>query len=48
MRRVIQRDVDTELSAMLLRGMLNPGDTVVVDVSDGQLSFRTMAGAAAR
>jgi ATP-dependent Clp protease ATP-binding subunit ClpC len=41
MRRVIQRDVDTELSAMLLRGTLNPGQTVTVDVRDSDLSFET-------
>ena len=41
MRRVIQRDVDTELSAMLLRGTLSSGQTVTVDVRDGGLAFET-------
>jgi len=39
MRRVIQRDVDTELSAMLLRSTLNPGQTVTVDAREGDLAF---------
>jgi len=41
MRRVIQRDVDTELSAMLLRGTLSPGQTVTVDAREGDLRFDT-------
>jgi ATP-dependent Clp protease ATP-binding subunit ClpC len=47
MRRVIQRDVDTELSAMLLRGTLNPGQTVRVDAREGELTFETVEAAAA-
>lgn len=39
MRRVIQRDVDTELSAMLLRGTLNPGQSAVIGARDEELSF---------
>jgi ATP-dependent Clp protease ATP-binding subunit ClpC len=41
MRRVIQRDVDTELSAMLLRGTLSPGQSVTVDAREGDLTFQT-------
>ncbi|WP_117211058.1 ATP-dependent Clp protease ATP-binding subunit [Allorhizocola rhizosphaerae] len=43
MRRVIQRDVDTELSAMLLRGSLSAGDTIVVDAADQELTFKVEA-----
>ena len=33
MRRVIQREVDNELSRRLLDGQINPGQKVVVDVA---------------
>ncbi len=39
MRRVIQREVDNELSRRLLDGQINPGQEVVVDVQDGHLTF---------
>jgi ATP-dependent Clp protease ATP-binding subunit ClpC len=39
MRRLIQRDIDNQLSRMLLDGSLRPGQQAVVDVQDGQLSF---------
>ena len=39
MRRLIQRDIDNQLSRMLLDGSLRPGQHAVVDVQDGQLSF---------
>ena len=39
MRRVIQREVDNELSRRLLDGQINPGQNVVVDVEDGHLTF---------
>ena len=39
MRRVIQREVDNELSRRLLDGQVNPGQKVVVDVRDGRLTF---------
>ncbi len=39
MRRVIQREVDNELSRRLLDGQINPGQKVVVDVGDGRLTF---------
>ncbi len=39
MRRVIQREVDNELSRRLLNGQINPGQTVVVNVGDGHLTF---------
>jgi ATP-dependent Clp protease ATP-binding subunit ClpC len=39
MRRVIQRDLDNQLSRMLLAGRLSPGQRVRVEVRDGALSF---------
>ncbi|HTT52228.1 MAG TPA: ATP-dependent Clp protease ATP-binding subunit [Streptosporangiaceae bacterium] len=50
MRRVIQREIDNELSRLLLDGQIQPGQQVTVDVRDGQLAFDTRdqrAGAAA-
>jgi ATP-dependent Clp protease ATP-binding subunit ClpC len=41
MRRTIQREVDNQLSRMLLDGQITPGQEVTVDVSDGHLTFRT-------
>jgi ATP-dependent Clp protease ATP-binding subunit ClpC len=41
MRRVIQRDIDNELSRLLLDGQITPGQQVTVDVRDGQLAFDT-------
>ena len=39
MRRVIQREIDNELSRLLLDGQIQPGQQVTVDVRDGQLAF---------
>jgi ATP-dependent Clp protease ATP-binding subunit ClpC len=41
MRRTIQREVDNELSRMLLDGQLSSGQEVSVDVRDGSLTFST-------
>jgi ATP-dependent Clp protease ATP-binding subunit ClpC len=41
MRRTIQREVDNQLSRMLLDGQVTSGQEVTVDVSDGHLTFRT-------
>ncbi len=41
MRRVIQRDIDNELSRLLLDGQITPGQHVTVDVREGQLAFDT-------
>jgi ATP-dependent Clp protease ATP-binding subunit ClpC len=41
MRRTIQREVDNQLSRMLLDGQIAPGQEVAVDVSEGHLTFRT-------
>jgi ATP-dependent Clp protease ATP-binding subunit ClpC len=39
LRRTIQTELDNRLSNMLLDGTLNPGDTVVADVKDGELAL---------
>jgi ATP-dependent Clp protease ATP-binding subunit ClpC len=39
MRRIIQRDLDNQLSRLLLAGRLNSGQRVRVDVRDGALHF---------
>ena len=39
MRRTIQREVDNQLSRMLLDGQIATGQDVTVDVRDGQLAF---------
>jgi ATP-dependent Clp protease ATP-binding subunit ClpC len=46
MRRLIQREVDNELSRMLLDEELSPGQRVVVDSSDDQLTFLRVEPAA--
>ncbi|MFF3906201.1 ATP-dependent Clp protease ATP-binding subunit [Streptomyces sp. NPDC001848] len=43
LRRTIQTELDNRLSNMLLSGTLNPGDTVVVDVTDGELGLTLKA-----
>jgi ATP-dependent Clp protease ATP-binding subunit ClpC len=39
MRRTIQREVDNQLSRMLLDGQISEGQHVTVDVADGRLTF---------
>jgi ATP-dependent Clp protease ATP-binding subunit ClpC len=39
MRRVIQREVDNELSRRLLDGQISPGQEITVDAAGGQLTF---------
>jgi ATP-dependent Clp protease ATP-binding subunit ClpC len=46
LRRTIQRNVDNELSRMLLEGSLNSGDRAVVGVEGGNLSFEVLEGSA--
>jgi ATP-dependent Clp protease ATP-binding subunit ClpC len=41
LRRTIQREVDNQLSRMLLSGELKPHTRLLVDVEDGELVFRT-------
>jgi ATP-dependent Clp protease ATP-binding subunit ClpC len=40
LRRVIQRELETELSGMLLRGELREGERLLVDFEDGKFTFR--------
>ncbi|MGW2210000.1 ATP-dependent Clp protease ATP-binding subunit [Streptomyces sp. NPDC001781] len=40
LRRTIQREVDNQLSRLLLRGAVAEGGEVTVDVADGRLDFR--------
>jgi ATP-dependent Clp protease ATP-binding subunit ClpC len=46
LRRAIQREVENELSRMVLGGSLAPDDRVRVDVRDGELTFEAEKGAA--
>ncbi|MFI6654272.1 ATP-dependent Clp protease ATP-binding subunit [Streptomyces sp. NPDC050523] len=41
LRRTIQREVDNQLSRLLLEGRVKEGGRVTVDVEDGRLAFRT-------
>jgi ATP-dependent Clp protease ATP-binding subunit ClpC len=43
LRRTIQRELDNRLSKLLLAADLAPGQTVHVDVADGQLTFKVGA-----
>ncbi|MFD6321502.1 ATP-dependent Clp protease ATP-binding subunit [Streptomyces sp. NPDC058442] len=45
LRRTIQREVDNQLSRLLLNGSVRGGDRVTVDTADGNLTFRTGARA---
>ncbi|MCX4390441.1 ATP-dependent Clp protease ATP-binding subunit [Micromonospora peucetia] len=44
LRRVIQREVDNQLSRMLLESAISPGQKVTVDTRDGRLAFDVAAG----
>ncbi|MCX3288860.1 ATP-dependent Clp protease ATP-binding subunit [Streptomyces sp. NEAU-H22] len=46
LRRTIQREVDNELSRLLLDGRVGEGGRVTVDVEDGHLAFATQVSAA--
>jgi ATP-dependent Clp protease ATP-binding subunit ClpC len=48
LRRAIQREVENELSRMVLGGSVQPDDLVRVDVQDGRLAFSVEKGAAER
>ncbi|MBQ0825547.1 ATP-dependent Clp protease ATP-binding subunit [Streptomyces tagetis] len=41
LRRTIQREVDNQLSRLLLDGRISEGGRVTVEVEDGRLAFRT-------
>ncbi|MGK5740750.1 ATP-dependent Clp protease ATP-binding subunit [Micromonospora sp. URMC 103] len=44
LRRVIQREVDNQLSRMLLESAISPGQRVTVDARDGALAFDVGSG----
>ncbi len=44
LRRTVQRMVETPLSRALLKGEFQPGDTVEVDVENGELALRRAPG----
>ncbi|MGP3928235.1 hypothetical protein [Streptomyces sp. 8N616] len=44
LRRTIQNELDNRLSNLLPEGAVNPGDTVVCDVRDGELACTLAAG----
>ncbi|MFG2011353.1 ATP-dependent Clp protease ATP-binding subunit [Micromonospora sp. NPDC048868] len=44
LRRVIQREVDNQLSRMLLESAVSPGQKITVDARDGRLAFDVTAG----
>jgi ATP-dependent Clp protease ATP-binding subunit ClpC len=46
LRRAIQRELENELSRLLLRGSIEPGDRVRVDYDEVQLTFDVEKGAA--
>jgi ATP-dependent Clp protease ATP-binding subunit ClpC len=46
LRRAIQREVENELSRLVLGGSLAPDDNVVVDFRDGDLTFEVESGGA--
>ncbi|MFF7765731.1 ATP-dependent Clp protease ATP-binding subunit [Streptomyces massasporeus] len=48
LRRTIQREVDNELSRLLLDGRVDEGGRVTVDVRDGNLAFETQSSEAPR
>ena len=47
LRRAIQRELENELSRLLLGGSIEPGDRVRIDYDDVQLTFDVEKGAAA-
>ena len=47
LKRLIQRDIENPLALKLLDGSFSDGDTIEVDVDDGNLEF-TLRGARAR
>ncbi|MBF0697994.1 ATP-dependent Clp protease ATP-binding subunit [Actinomyces bowdenii] len=44
LRRTVQRELDNRISALLLDGAAQPGDTVVVEVEDGDLDLSVTRG----
>lgn len=47
LKRAIQTRIENPLAQEILKGRFGPGDTVAVDVADGNLVFRSSKSAAA-
>jgi ATP-dependent Clp protease ATP-binding subunit ClpB len=47
LKRAVQQHVENPLAQDILAGTLGPGDTVTVDVEDGEYVFRAKTPAAA-
>ncbi|MER3468065.1 MAG: hypothetical protein C4312_05950, partial [Thermoflexus sp.] len=45
LKRVLQKRVESPLAVRLLRGEFRSGDTIVVDVADGDLVFQRSSAA---
>ncbi len=43
LRRVIQDNVEDKLSDAILHGDLNPGDTAVIDIDDGEITIKSQS-----
>jgi len=41
MRRLIQREIEDELSLRIISGKVSPGDTVIVDAKEGKIVIKT-------
>ena len=41
MKRVVQKRIEDRLSDEILAGRVLPGETVIVDAVDGELTFRS-------
>ena len=48
MRRTIQREVDNQLSRLVLEGSLSPGQRVTIDAGEDGLTFSISDGAPPR
>ena len=48
MRRLIQKQLDNELSNLVLKGAVEPGDTVVVDAGEPRLTLSVEKDTAAQ
>jgi ATP-dependent Clp protease ATP-binding subunit ClpB len=47
LKRAIQTRIENPLAQQILKGAFRPGDTIEVDVTDGELTFRARKAAAA-
>lgn len=47
LKRTVQQQLENPLARAILQGQFQPGDTIVVDASGGEIGFKREAGAAA-